>query len=54
MAAGRRCAAVRWTWGRFPFSAKVPTRYTPGAKFGCDARRTVDAAFAADHRGLHW
>jgi hypothetical protein len=30
---GRRqaCAAVRWTLERFPFSVKVPTRYTPGA-----------------------
>jgi hypothetical protein len=31
MAAVRRCAAVRWTAECFPFSAKVPTRYMPGA-----------------------
>jgi hypothetical protein len=54
MAAGRRCAA-----GGGPRSAsrsrpKLPTRYTPGARFGCDAWRAVGAAFAADHRGLRW
>lgn len=44
MAAGWRCAAVRWTAERFPFSVKVPTRYTPGAKLCCELRRKVLAA----------
>ena len=33
------CAAVRWTAERFPFSVKVPTRYTPGAKLCRELRR---------------
>jgi hypothetical protein len=50
MAAGRRCAAVRWTVGRFPFSAKVPTRYTTGAKLCWDRRPNGGEAFDADQR----
>jgi hypothetical protein len=50
IAAGRRCATVRWTAERF-LSRPRYRRGTPGARFGCDARRTVGAAFAADHRG---
>jgi hypothetical protein len=45
MGAGRRCAAVGWTAERLPLSAKVPTRYTPGARCWCDrpakGRRSV-------------
>jgi hypothetical protein len=45
MGAGRRCAAVGWTAERLPLSAKVPTRYTPGASCWCDrpaeGRRSV-------------
>ena len=44
MAVGRRRAAVRWTAERFPLWAKVPTRYTPGAKLRCELRPKVLAA----------
>jgi hypothetical protein len=45
MGAGRRCAAIGATVERLPLSAKVPTRYTPGASWWCDrpakGRRSV-------------
>jgi hypothetical protein len=44
-AAGGRCAAVGGTAERLPLSAKVPTRYTPGAKFRCNPPANRREAF---------